>query len=92
MGVYFALSNEPKVKRAKYMIAGGLISLILAYPTWAGIGHHFSSTGSIEVYWLSPITFIYAVSGQFLPEMLQAMFPKLAKKLFKDKTGEDLEK
>lgn len=94
MAAYALTSPEPPKSRTKSMFAGGVISAILSYPTWIFIGT-LTSQGVIEVWWLIPITFAYTVSGQFIPEFLQSVIPKLIKKLFnkgyKAKTGEDFE-
>lgn len=94
MIAYALTSPEEPKKRIKSTFAGGFISGILSYPTWLGISYMMPS-GELHVAWLIPITFVYTVSGQFIPEFLQSVTPKLAKKLFnrsyKAKTGEDFE-
>ena len=94
MAAYALTSPEPPRSRTKSMFAGGVIASILSYPTWVGIGS-MTSQGLIPVWCLIPITFAYTVSGQFIPEFLQSVIPKLVKKLFnkgyKAKTGEDFE-
>ena len=94
MIAYALTSPEPPRSRTKSMFAGGVISLILSYPTWVWIGS-MTVAGVLAVYWLIPITFVYTVAGQFIPEFLQSAIPKLAKKLlnkgYRAKTGEDFE-
>lgn len=92
MIIYSMSSDEEPKKRKKSTITGGLISVCLSYGTWAGIGHFFSSTGQIAVFWMPFICFAYTVSGQFIPEMLQSLWPKLVKFLYRSRTGEDLDK
>lgn len=89
MIVYAATSKEQSKRQLfKSTVAGGVIALILSYPTWLWIG-------KVEVYWLIPITFVYTITGQFLPEFLQHAVPKAVRKVtnifFKQKTGEDLD-
>ena len=92
MLAYAATSDEPPPKRKKSMFAGGVIALILSYPTWMAIGRFIG--GDIDAFWLIPITFTYTVTGQFIPEFLQNVVPKAAKKIFniffKRTTGEDM--
>ena len=87
-------SPEPPRTRTKSMFAGGVIAGILSYPTWLGIGY-MTPAGQLAVGWLIPITFVYTVSGQFIPEFLQSVVPKLIRKLFnrsyRAKTGEDFD-
>ena len=94
MAAYALTSPEPPKTRIKSMLAGGVIAGVLSYPTWALIGS-MTPSGHLHVGWLTVIIFIYSVSGQFIPEFLQSVIPKLAKKLFnrsyKAKTGEDFE-
>lgn len=94
MVAYFATSDEPIPKRKKSTLAGGVIALILSYPTWLAIGQ-FVNAQHVGEFWLIPITFTYTVTGQFLPDFLQNVVPKFVKKIvnyfFKKTTGEDLE-
>lgn len=94
MIAYFLTSPQPPRERTKSAFAGGVIAGVLSYPTWALIGS-LTPSGHLHVGWLTVIIFIYSVSGQFIPEFLQSVIPKLAKKLFnrsyKAKTGEDFE-
>ena len=92
MIVHALTSSEPARARSKSAIAGGVIAMILSYPTWVAIGDFYEHP--IPVYWLIPITFVYTITGQFIPDALKSIVPKmfnaLIKKFFKDKTGEDL--
>lgn len=94
MIAYALTSPEPPRTRTKSMFAGGVIAGILSYPTWLGIGY-MTPAGQLAVGWLIPITFVYTVSGQFIPEFLQSVVPKLIRKLFnrsyRAKTGEDFD-
>ena len=94
MIAYFLTSPQPPRERTKSAFAGGVIAGVLSYQTWALIGS-MTPSGHLHVGWLTVIIFIYSVSGQFIPEFLQSVIPKLAKKLFnrsyKAKTGEDFE-
>ena len=94
MIAYFLTSPQPPRERTKSAFAGGVIAGVLSYPTWALIGS-MTPSGHLHVGWLTVIIFIYSVSGQFIPEFLQSVIPKLAKKLlnrsYKAKTGEDFE-
>lgn len=94
MAAYALTSPEPPKTRIKSMLAGGVIAGILSHPTWLGIGF-LTPNGVLHVGWLIPITFVYTVSGQFIPEFLQSVVPKLIKKLFnrsyKAKTGEEFD-
>lgn len=93
MIAYASTSDEPPPRRKKSMVAGGVIAMILSYPTWMAIGKYLGG-GEIDAFWLIPITFTYTVTGQFIPEFLQNVIPKTAKKVFsiffKRTTGEDL--
>ena len=94
MIAYALTSPEPPKTRTKSMFAGGVIAGILSYPTWLAIGS-LTTLGALPVGWLIPITFVYTVSGQFIPEFLQSVVPKLIKKLFnrsyRAKTGEEFD-
>ena len=94
MIAYFLTSTQPPRERTKSTFAGGVIAGVLSYPTWSLIGS-MTPSGHLHVLWLTVIIFIYSVSGQFIPEFLQSVIPKLAKRLlnrsYKAKTGEDFE-
>ena len=88
MAIYAFSSSEPPRLKMKNMVLGGLIAVALSYPTWYFIGRG-------EVIAMIPIVIIYTITGQFIPEFLQSVIPKLARKLFnkgyKAKTGEEFE-
>lgn len=88
MIVYAVSSKEQPRQLIKSTIAGGVIACILSYPTWLWIGRD-------EIWLLIPITFVYTITGQFIPEFLQSIVPKFVKKItsifYKQKTGEDLD-
>lgn len=92
MLIYALTSEESKMSRLKSMCAGGVISLVLTYPTWLFICDLYDRP--IAVYWIIPITFVYTITGQFIPDALRSLVPKIVnsfvKKFYKDKTGEDL--
>lgn len=80
----YALSSKEEIKqRVKSMFSGGIIACLLTYPTWLYLG-------AKEPVLLIPITFAYTITGQFLPEFLQSIVPKIVKKFFSKKVGEDL--
>lgn len=93
MIVYALKSKEEPKDRVKNTFAGGIIACILAYPTWLFVRGYLPE---LSVYWLVPITFVYTITGQFLPEFLQEYTPKIITKtlgvFYKKKTGEDLDK
>lgn len=88
MAIYAFSSNESPRLKFKNMILGGLIACALSYPTWYFIGMN-------KVVVMIPIVITYTITGQFLPEWLQAVIPKLTKKLFNQKykanIGEDFD-
>mgnify|MGYP003560098870 CR=1 FL=1 len=88
MCIYATSSQEPIKTRIKHTTLGGLIALGLSYPTWQVVGYG-------HLWALMLITVIYTIAGQFIPEFLQGVLPKAAKKvtnvIFKRKFGEDLD-
>lgn len=93
MIVYALKSKETPKEKIKNTFSGGIISCLLAYPTWLYMISMFPSIGA---FWLVPITFVYTITGQFLPEFLQEVVPTLLRKglnfFYKKKTGEDFDK
>lgn len=87
MGIYAFSSNEPPKTRAKNTILGGLIAAGLSYPTWVYFGQG-------QMWTLILITITYTITGQFIPEFLQKIIPKAARRIanivFKNRFGEDL--
>lgn len=93
MIVYALKSEEAPKEKIKNTFSGGIISILLAYPTWLYMSSLFPS---LAVFWLVPITFVYTITGQFLPEFLQEVVPSIVRKtlnfFYKKKTGEDFDK
>ena len=92
MVVYALTSPEPNSSKFKSMLAGGIIAMVLSYPTWLAIGEF--NKEPIAVFYLVPITFAYTITSQFIPDALRLIVPKLFNSLigrfYKSKTGEDL--
>ena len=92
MIAYFLTSPQPPRERTKSAFAGGVIAGVLSYPTWLAIGEF--NKEPIAVFYLVPITFVYTITSQFIPDALRLIVPKLFNSLigrfYKSKTGEDL--
>ena len=87
MAVYALNSKEELKQKVKSTFSGGIIAILLSYPTWMYFKAYFPDAST---YYLVVITFVYTITGQFIPEFLQSIVPKIAKKFYKQKTGEDL--
>lgn len=78
--IYLLAENDPIKKRMRGAFLGFFISIAFSYPTYLFVGG--------DNWWaLSAISSVFAISGQFLPELIQSTFRKYATKKADKFTG-----
>ena len=87
MGVFALSSDDTPKQKLKGAFLGFFVAVAFSYPTWVLVGQG-------QMWALMLITIVYTITGQFLPEFLQSIVPKITRKIvgiiYKQKTGEDL--
>lgn len=83
MGIYILSEKDAPLRHSfRLALMGFLIAQVFSLPIY-----YIMKAGSL--WWLSVIVSILTICGQFLPELLQTLIPKIVKKQVKDRFGVD---